>query len=607
MKISTRVLLFVGAIISCFQVSAQCIPDSLITGPPGVYPVVLDQIPGCQYSETDITFLLPRDTTTFIFGQQFTVPFNYFRIDSVKGLPDGMDWVCNQLPDCQYDVAPNNPDPDTFGCVRVFGIPAIPGNYTLEVYLTANVTLLGNPADNVAIYSKTLSVGGCLVTGDCYTYLLDAICPPAVLQLDNNLDPTIVPVGKTNWSLIGDNGYAWQSMDVNPSTLTLTDPGEYILSYTAEVDTLPWQLDSIVLQTVNCTDLLDEPDLFWKFIDPNGVDLVNTTATPVTNAILPLTIQSGTINLIPGFYMLQVWDEDPIGGNDGCGGGSGITFSIPPTNIGANTYTINGLTATFYVSKPVVQVACSDTFTIFANPTMPMISSDTTAICGGDSLILSTSSADSLLWYKDFVLIAGEHDSSLVVTESGFYQVEAMIPGSLCRSISDWVFIDVVEVNTPSFVYDGNGTFGISNPDPTQEYEWYNDQDVLQFTGAKFQPSNSGIFYAVARDAATGCQSSPTIELSIILSSLGNALEGATLEIFPNPASEQMTFVLQLETASELDWEVMDLVGRSIISGSQATTNTWKKEIEIAQWPAGLYLLRVSTEQGSVTRKLQVE
>lgn len=607
MKIATRILLFAGALLAYSQISAQCIPDSLITGPPGVYPVVLDQVAGCQYSETDITFLLPRDTTTIIFGQQYTVPFNYFRIDSIKGLPDGMDWACNQLPDCQYDVAPNNPDPDTFGCVRVFGIPSVPGNYTLEVYLTANVTLLGNPADNVAIYSKTLSVGGCVVSGDCYTYLLDAICPPAILELDNNLDPAIVPPGKTNWSLIGDNGYAWQSLDANPSALTLTDPGEYILSYTAEVDTLPWQLDSIVLQTVNCTDLLDEPDLFWKFIDPNGTELVNTTATPVPNATLPLTIQSGTINLIPGFYMLQVWDEDPVGGNDGCGGGSGITFSIPPSNIGANTFTVNGLTATFWVSKPVVQAACSDTFTIFTNPVMPVITSDTTAICGGDSLVLSTTSTDSLLWYKDFELIGGEHDTALVITEPGFYQVEALVPGSLCRAISDWILIDVVEVNTPSFVYDGNGTFGISGADPTQEYLWFNDQDVLQFTGKKFQPANSGIFYAVAQDTATGCQSAPTQELSIILSSLGNALEGTNLEVFPNPATEIMTIALTMDLASEVNWEILDMVGRRILSGNEAKGSVWKREISVEEWPSGLYLIRISTTQGTLVRKLKVD
>lgn len=603
MKLVTRSLLLLGALFVNLQSFAQCIPDSLITGPPGIYPNTLEQIPGCQYSETDITFLLPRDTTTEVFGQTLTLPFNYFRIDSIKGLPDGMGWACDLAPACQYDVSPGNPSPDTFGCVRVFGTPSIPGTYNLVVYLTANLTIIGNPTDNVATYSRELSVGGCVVNSDCYSYQLDGICPPVQLELTNNLDPAIVPPGKTNWSLTSDQGYSYSSIDASPTPLTLTEAGQYILSYLAEVDTLPWQLDSVVLQTVNCTDLIDEPDLFWKLTDPNGMDLVNTTGSPVNNATLPLTIQSGTINLIPGFYSLEVWDEDPVGGNDPCGGGTGITFTIPPTNLGANTFSVNGLTATFWVSKPVVQVACSDTFELFPVPQTPVISTDTTVICMGDSLILETAAGDSLTWYKDFQLLPEVHDSFLVVTESGFYQVESRSPQNLCFSISDWVFVDVVSVATPSFSYDGNGTFKISGASSDLEYNWFNDQDQLQATGSSFSPSNSGIFYVVASDPVTGCQSAPSASLSVILASLRDAIPGAMLQVYPNPASENFTISLSLEQPQQIRWQIHDLMGRVVAQGTEAGAG-FETEIGTDAWPAGMYFLQIDGEQGRLSRRI---
>lgn len=603
MKLVTPLLLFLGALFVSLQSAAQCIPDSLITGPPGVYPDTLEQVPGCQYSETDITFLLPRDTTTEIFGQTLTLPFNYFRIDSVKGIPDGMSWACDLAPACQYDVSPGALSPDTFGCVKIFGTPSIPGTYTLVVYLTANVTLIGNPTDQVATYSKELSVGGCVVNTDCYTYQLEEICAPSLLDLTNNINPAIVPPGKTTWSLTRDQGVVYQSIDFSPDPVVLTDPGEYILSYTAEVDTLPWQLDSIVLQTVNCSDLLDGPDLFWTLTDPGGVVLVNTAGAPVNNASLPLLLQSGTLNLKQGVYTLEVWDEDPFGGNDPCGSGNGLTFAIPPSSVGPNTFSVNGLTATFWVSKPVVQVACSDTFQLFAPPQVPVIEADTTILCSGDTLTLRTSAADSLVWYRNFSIMPGEHDSLLTVTESGFYQVESRSPQSLCASLSDWIYVEVISVPSPSIVYDGNGTFTISGAMQGLSYEWYNDQNMLQGTGASFSPTNSGIFYAVAIDIATGCQSPPTRSLSIILTSVQGLIPGASLHIFPNPASSYLSVSLELERPQNISWRVIDVMGRTLALGEGEGTNI-RERIDTSSWARGLYFVRVDAPDGHLVRRV---
>ncbi|MDP5168711.1 MAG: T9SS type A sorting domain-containing protein [Bacteroidia bacterium] len=609
MNLATRLLFIVGALLVSSTMSAQCVPDSLIVGAPGLYPDSLPPITGCQYSETDITFIFPRDTTVLVFGQNFTLPFNFFRIESIQGLPPGMSWSCNLTPDCEYNIAPGNPNPDTMGCIRLFGTPSIPGKYTLIVNLTANVTLLNNPLDQPSVFIRDLVVGPCSFGSDCYTYTLDAACAPATLTLENGLDSAIIGDFDTDWSLTGPNGYVFSSNTMNPSPVWLEDPGAYYLNYSAVVDTFPWQLDSIVIQTVNCSDLLDAPDIYWKFFDPTGTELLNTSTTPISNATLPISINTGNLLLSQGGYSFEVWDDDNIGGDDGCAGnaGAGLTFNAPPATPGPKTIILNGLTVTFWVAKPTLTVACADTFVLAEVPLVPVLEADTTLFCSGDSVLLYTTSADSLVWYVDFQPIPGAADTVLVVKESGFYQVESINPVTLCRSLSDWVYLEAVEVATPAFIYDGNGMFKISSPDPDIEYEWYNDVGVLKGTGSTFQPTNSGIFYAIARDKNTGCTSPPTESLSVILASQEAELAIGKVEVYPNPTEGLLHLSVDLLVPSALDWSVVDVMGRTLLQGNLSQRSMMKVDVSLADMAAGIYVICIRTESGTITRRIRKE
>lgn len=579
---------------------AQCVPDSLVPSTPGVYPDSLAPIPGCEYQEVDITFLLPRDTTTVVFGQNFVVPFNFFQIEDILGLPPGMDWDCNLNDSCHYDVAPGNPSPDTLGCVQLFGSPAIPGTYTLTVVVRANVTILGNSADQIATYSRTLEVGACSFGSDCYTYSLDAVCPPATLQLSNQISGINADACAYQWELTGPNGLLYQTSDADPQDQVLTEAGSYVLSYEAEIDTFPWQIDSIHIQTVNCSDPFDAGDLYWIWTDPSGTQLLNTSGSPVSNANLPLTINLSGAVLDSGSYELQVWDDDQIGGDDGCAGSSGasLLFTAPPSSNGPITIINNGLTATFFVRKPTQTLACSDTFALFAPPAQPVIRTDTLRICAGDSVQLTAGSPDSLQWYQDFAPLPGANDTVLWAKETGFYQVEAIGTESLCRSLSEWVYLEVVAVPAPSIAYDGNGRFTIAAPSPEQRYHWFDADDQLVGQGSPFRPGSSGIYYAVAEDTATGCRSAASSSLNIILTDVAEAMATNAPELFPNPATDFLHIHWELSRASAIEWQLRDLMGRPLQRGEATRTTQWEEKLDLRALPHGMYLLELRSEQG---------
>ncbi len=604
--LAIRLVCLLGFSLTYQVASAQCIPDSLVAGTPGLYPDSLAAIPGCQYSETDITFVLPRDTTVQVFGQTLTLPFNFFRIESIQGLPPGMSWSCNLSPGCLYDLAPGNPLPDSVGCIRVFGTPAIPGNYTLIVNVTANLDILGSPSDQPTTFVRELKVGACSFGTDCFTYTVDEICAPATVTLKNELDSVLNGNCDVDWSLVSSNGFSYQTKDLQPLPVVLLEAGEYVLNFSALVDTFPWQMDSIVIQTVNCSDLLDGPDLYWKLFDPFATELINTTATPINNAVVPITINTGGFALKNGPYEFQVWDEDAFGGDDGCAGSAGasLIFPSPPSQAGANTLILNGLTVTFWVSKPTLTVACSDTFQLAAPPAIPEIEVDTNRICFGDSLVLRVSSVDSVNWYQDFVAILGAHDTMLVVKTGGFYQVEVIDRATSCGEISSMTLIEVVEVAVPSFIYDGSGNFKISAPSPAVDYLWFNDEGIQMGMGTAFSPSNSGIFYVVAKDKVTGCESNATLSFSAILSDLAEAWTQGELSLFPNPVQDELTVALDLHRAQPISWKLTDLYGRTLQAGAAPTTLHWDATLSFSELTPGLYFLYLLIPDGQVVRQV---
>ncbi len=86
------------------------------------------------------------------------------------------------------------------------------------------------------------------------------------------------------------------------------------------------------------------------------------------------------------------------------------------------------------------------------------------------------------------------------------------------------------------------------------------------------------------------------------------ALE-ARVEIFPNPSyGETVTVqVSGLQTASRLDWELLDSFGRRIERGQAGPTPEWRHTLNVGQLPAGIYLLRLQADGRQVTRRLVVQ
>lgn len=580
---------------------SQCVVDTLVPRVSGIYPANIPAFTGCNYGEVDVTFVFPRDTTTVLAGQTVTVPFFSFTINGVAGLPQGMGWQCNLQPNCFYDIAPGNPDPDTVGCIRLFGTPTIPGTYPISVLLTIDVQLIGNVN---ASYDAFLTVEPCVFSGSCYTLTLSDNCEPAVLDLTNNIPSNGNPGYSYNWDVKGPGGFQYQTGDENPVPQVLPDAGMYTVDYELMVDTIGFLLDSVVIDSVNCSDFLVQvdPDLYWIFTNPSGTQLVNTSSSPLNDFNnFPLNIGFPRTLLDTGTYVLEVWDNDVTSPDDGCAdgtnlGAAAVSFSNPPPRIGANVVIFNGLRVIFYFSNPISSVICSDTLVIDSLPTAPEITVVTdTFICAGDSVALVVSTTDSVQWYFNNNLIVGASDTMLWAKQTGSYQAILASNETRCVSpLSAPVMLTEITIAPPGVSISGT-SFSILNPDPQYAYEWFKDGTMVG-SGSTFDASLSGVYWAVAIDNQTGCRSDTSANVQLIIDGLDELAETLNgFKLFPNPTADIVTIEMEMLQAEAVQLQLVDMMGRIIQEKNFAPQfGHIAHTFDLSMQPAGIYLMQLT-------------
>ena len=120
-----------------------------------------------------------------------------------------------------------------------------------------------------------------------------------------------------------------------------------------------------------------------------------------------------------------------------------------------------------------------------------------------------------------------------------------------------------------------------------------------------------------ARNIAGSCTGNCTI--TIEADNSGNLSCGGTFsgindiniadnfEIFPNPASTQVTLSLDLNNSKNVNVSIVNMLGSKVYAKSLGTVNgSTTEKIDVSDLEAGIYMVRVETEKGTAVKKLNI-
>lgn len=565
-------LLFIALSVlltNALSVQAQCVIDYTQTQP-GIYPDTLpDGMVGVPFSE-GITFVMPLDTSGF--------DFTNFYIQSISGLPFGLNWQCNSPgTNCNYD-----PQSNQYGCMEVFGTPVLAGTYPLDVTVIATLNVLGDvPAHfytQVVIQPDTSSNNG-FTTSGAYG------CSPMTVSFTNN-NPGLLAY---NWNF----GNGVISTQENPSPQTYSTPGDYIVTYEAYSDTTPefYLTEVQVLGVPNSWGWPGDanPDIYINVVNSSGV--VYTSAV-IDNTQPPVTFGIPNLLLSDEVYTVEVWDEDGglFGADDDLGSSTFDGHGVSGNSTSGST----SIAYTLQQVGPFPSVNSTDTIQTFALPNTPNIDSIGTQLWT-DSLNLS------LQWYQNGNPISGAINDSLLATVSGDYFVISTTPEG-CYASSDTIAIVICDSSfVPPITQNGHLLYTDTS---SYSMQWY--QDGIPVSGAISQllaNVSEGDFW-VELTSYDGCVYMSDV-ITVDFTGLNdNDLVNMDFVIYPNPTSGVFNVSLSGVVDEQLSIQVVDLSGRPVYNEAFFVSNQMLEAKIILSSSPGVYLVNISNGIQTVQKKL---
>ncbi|HHG85633.1 MAG TPA: PKD domain-containing protein, partial [Bacteroidetes bacterium] len=115
--------------------------------------------------------------------------------------------------------------------------------------------------------------------------------------------------------------------------------------------------------------------------------------------------------------------------------------------------------------------------------------------------------------------------------------------------------------------------------------------------------------YTVCLTATDSC-GSDTLCLSVMVgvSGVNGGLPDLEVNLWPNPAGEQVMVEVNLPARLDLEVRLRDVAGRSLVELHQdAATGLWQQPLDLSAVAAGMYFLEVRAGDFVITKKLLVE
>lgn len=558
--------------LSTFGQCSECVPDESCVPEvafPALCPEFLPDATAGEFYETVMTFYMPAELEDPESG--LVVSLNEIVVNNVSGLPFGLSFELSSPTNTYYPS-----QGEEFGCATLCGTPILPGEYIVNVFVTATVTVFGINQVVEQSFAQPLLVLPGENTLASFAYDNLAACDTLEVTFEALIDGAPSPT-----TYAWDFGNGQSSDQANPPTQIYSSSGEYTVS-------LQTDITYFVLETVNATSFnnnwvgdieefttLFNPDPYFVLTDGDGVP-VYTSATIDDVLSASWTDLNITLNNPP--YSITFWDEDAVSSDDNLGT-TALTFAAGVSNFNANgtqgLMVIGTTPGPSFYDELVVAVLPEPNATFTVDEENFLLSYDDPEL-------------DVFTWFFNGELLEDEIGPQLIADNPGvYYCVVQNIYG--CTAVShEWTLCPdpVISFDETEEVLSVQSGFA--------SYQWfYNGLEVSGFDGPDLPFQGFGN-YAVNITTDYGCEVESEV-LSIVVGIEEFSGSSLSAMVFPNPAGDQAFITLQGIGASSVNGLfVYDMTGRQVLAVSPLNLDSGNRvPLDVSVLAPGTYLVEV--------------
>jgi hypothetical protein len=219
-----------------------------------------------------------------------------------------------------------------------------------------------------------------------------------------------------------------------------------------------------------------------------------------------------------------------------------------------------------------------------------IVPSSTTALCIGDSILITSSISSGNNWYGNNILIPGATQKIFAAkTANSYYSI--IIDANGCKSVaSNTVTVTTIpQPAKPTFSWNG---VQFLTPATGVSYQWVlNNSKIIGATNSSYKPVDIGNYKLIITDA-NGCKNESDSFKLIVTAINVPVLTPSNHQAFlyPNPANSNVQVHFMQAPTVELKIQLVDLNGRIIKEIKSKNVNTI---IPVSKYVSGNYVLKV--------------
>ena len=474
-------------------------------------------------------------------------------------------------------------------------------------------------------YNVTVTTAeGCSGTSSAIQVVVNQ---PPVVDLGND---TIICTASSLMLDAGNPGstYSWSTQEISQS-ITVTNTGSYTVSVTDQNGCVG--TDNVTVTVSNLLEPVIVADGPLEFCAGQSVGLNGGSGYDMYQWSTGQVVQNITVST-PGVISLQVWDEFGCSGTDEVvvstlqlpnavitPGGTvsicqGDTVSLSASGgMASYLWNPNGETdavlevsesGTYAVTVQDPNNGCSNTSAaveVVVNTTVPptIVASGPTEFCVGGSVSLTVEPGP----YSSYLWCSGSTTPSIVVTQTGDYCVTVLDANNCLDSTLVGNPIHIEVWNPQPMVQQQADDIVVTNG-PFSQYQWYfNGLPLPGETAATISPTVSGNYYVVAWDE-NGCSGS-SFNVEFTFTGIADADLNYDINIYPNPTRDAFTLEVDFGKRISGSISLSDITGREIIlPETLRDVSTIRRQFSINELGAGVYYIRLMTDEGVVVRSV---
>ncbi len=307
---------------------------------------------------------------------------------------------------------------------------------------------------------------------------------------------------------------------------------------------------------------------------------------------IPCNGSGGLIGSNPISNMTYLWTPS--------NGLSQPTMSNTVANPTSNTvYTLN-------VTSIVTNCSNSDQVLVSILGGPSVIISNDTMICNGEDVTISASgNGTSYLWSNgvgtNSFMVSPNITTVYVVTVTDASAC-AVIDSVMVTVNTPYVFLgpDITILDTQSVMLDAG--FGYVN------YTWNTGDTVQSIIVNAYINAQLGINnYVVEVEDAYGCTAKDSVNINYLLE-IETIDQLLSIKVYPNPSKGKFALEFDGQIMSRVKLEMMNSQGQRLFEKELNINSTGYSEMmDMSTWAKGVYLIRLSNEQFSTTRRLIIQ